>query len=263
LLTDAHFHALDLEELDPGWLDFYRASKTLGTASCHSLKEYEHVDGLRARGIPIRVSFGVHPQQPVADELPGIERLAAGRKIDAIGECGFDLYDKNYAGTIDSQASVFSDHIAIAKRYGLPLIIHIRKAMAEIFSRCSELKTVQAVIFHAWPGSPLDAKTLIDRGLNAFFSFGAQAMNGRRLSIKSIKEIPLDRILVESDAPYQKPRDPSNENHSSAKPVNHPSFCRLEDLAPIYSALASIRGTEIEEFTRIIEKNYSIALTPR
>jgi TatD DNase family protein len=263
LLTDAHFHALDLEELDPDWLDFYRTSKTLGTASCHSLKEYEHVERLLARGIPIRVSFGVHPQRPAPDELPNIERLASEGKIDAIGECGFDLFDKNYASTIVSQASVFSDQIAIAKRYGLPLVIHLRKAMPEIFSRSSELKTAQSVIFHAWPGSPRDAKSLIDRGMNAFFSFGAQAMNGRRLSIKSLEEIPIDRILVESDAPYQKPRDPNSENHSSVKPVNHPSFCRLEDLAPIYSALASIRGTEIEEFKRIIEKNYAMAFTPR
>ena len=256
MLTDAHFHAFDLERLDPGWIDFYRRSGMIGTASCHSLREFDHASALRKAALSLRVSFGVHPQEPLPVELANIERFASEAGIDAIGECGFDLFDARFAQTRDEQARIFQIQVEMAKRYELPLVLHIRKAMSEIYTRAADLKGVRALIFHAWPGSPADATALLKRGMNAFFSIGSQAINGRRLSVESIRSLPLDRILVETDAPYQRLRD----SRVVVKPVLKQSdghmFSKLEDLPLIYNALAAMRGIESEYFIHIVEKNF-------
>jgi TatD DNase family protein len=228
----------------------------LGTASCHSLREYEHASALRGSALSLRVSFGVHPQEPLPLELENIERLASEAKIDAIGECGFDFFDERFARTRDEQARIFQLQVEIAKRYGLPLVLHLRKAMPEIYSRAASLKGVRALIFHSWPGSPADAKALLKRGLNAYFSIGAQAMNGRRLSVESIRELPLERILVETDAPYQKIHDPSAFDKPVLSQNGQRTYSNLEDLRLIYNALAAMRGIESEYFIKTIEVNF-------
>lgn len=244
MLTDTHFHALDLEGLDPDWRAAYETRGVLGVASCHSLKEYEHAEALRRSGLPLLVSFGVHPQEALPDELPAIERLAAEGKLDAIGECGFDLFAPEYAASLDAQRSLFAAQLSIGRRFGLPLVVHARKAMGELFSFAAGLAGLPAVIFHAWPGSPEEARAFLRKGINAFFSMGAQAINGRRLSARSIRELPLERILVESDAPYQQPRGDRETD-----------FCRIEDLASIYRGLAEIRGMAWDELATSTERN--------
>lgn len=255
MLTDAHFHAFDLESSDPGWADFYRSSGMLGTASCHSMREYEHASALQQAALSLRISFGVHPQEPCPLELEHIERLAAEKKIDAIGECGFDFFEERFARTRSEQVAVFHAQVEIAKRHGLPLVLHLRKAMPEIFALARDLKGVRALIFHSWPGSPADAQALLRRGLNAFFSIGAQAVNGRRLSIESIRSLPLDRILVETDAPYQVPREQAVHKSVFQQNVRQ-SFSRLQDLSLIYTALAAIRGIEREMLITSVEENF-------
>ncbi len=240
LLSDAHFHALDLEELDGAWLKDYRRLSLLGMASCHSNREYEHAAALQAAGLDIRISFGIHPQEPRLDELERIESLAMAGCIDAIGECGYDFFSPAYKAQAPAQDEAFVAQLGIAMRAGLALVIHVRRALPEIFRLSSELKKLPAIVFHAWPGSAAEAQALLSRGVNAYFSLGAQALNGRQLSQVSAVSLPLDRILLESDAPYQAPRVLAANGKSK--------YCSLNDLIPISQNLASLRGMDWEIF---------------
>jgi TatD DNase family protein len=251
VLTDAHFHAWDLERLDPAWLSFYKSAPVLGVASCHSSREFEHADAIRRSGADLLVSLGVHPQDPAADGLGLIGELARTGRIDAIGECGFDLFDEEFARSEASQEQVFLEQLDLALRHGLPMVLHVRKALRKVFALSGELKKLKAIVFHSWPGSPAEGRALLKKGINAYFSVGAQAMNGRRQSIASVRELPRERLLVETDAPYQKPRERREGTGAGCR-----GFCRLEDIADIESALADIQGTSPAEFRGRTEMNF-------
>lgn len=252
MLTDAHFHALDLERIDPSWLDAYRGLGVLGVASCHSSEEWTHADALKRGGLPLLVSFGVHPQLPVPDEENRIAELASSGGIDAVGECGFDLFDAAYAATEREQSARFSAMADIALANGLPLVVHARKAMDRLFRASRELSRARAVVFHAWPGSAAEGKAFLARGVNAFFSLGASALAGRRRSIDSLRGLPADRLLVETDAPYQ----PSPR---SFRAPDSPPHSRPADLPSIIASLAAIRGVPPEEFESMSEAAFRAA----
>ncbi len=255
MLTDAHFHALDLERIDPSWLDAYRGLGVIGVASCHSSEEWEHADGLRRGGLPLLVSFGVHPQLPVPDEEARIAELASSGGIDAVGECGFDLFDAAYAATEREQSARFSAMAGIALANGLPLVVHARKAMDRIFRASKELSRARSVVFHSWPGSAAEGKALLARGVNAFFSLGASALAGRRRSVDSLRGLPADRILAETDAPYQPPP-------RSFRAPGSPPHSRPADLPSVIAALAALRDVAPGEFESTSEEAFMAAYGP-
>jgi TatD DNase family protein len=251
MLTDAHFHPWDLERLDPAWLSFYESAPVIGVASCHSRREFEHADAIRRSGTSLLVSVGVHPQDPASDGLGLVGELARTGRIDAIGECGFDLFDAEFAKSEASQEKVFLEQLELALRHGLPLVLHARKALQKVFALSRELKNLKAIVFHSWPGSPAEGRALLKKGINAYFSVGAQAVNGRRQSIASVRELPRERLLVETDAPYQKPRGGPEGPEAESR-----NFCKLEDIAAIESALADIQGTKLADFRGRTEMNF-------
>jgi TatD DNase family protein len=243
MLVDAHFHALDLEERDPLWLEGFRALALAGAASCHSTREFLHAEALRRAGERILVCFGVHPQSPVADEEGAIAEMAMAGRIDAIGECGFDLYDPGYRAAESEQEKRFAFQTALARERSLPLVIHSRNSLDRLFARSAELKRLRAVVFHAFPGSAAEGAAFLKRGVNAFFSFGTSAMNGRRRSAQAAAALPSDRILLETDAPYMPPR-------RALRPAGSPGHCRPQDLSLVYESIAALRGVAVEDIER-------------
>jgi len=156
----------------------------------------------------ILLSYGIHPlclDGPNC-QIKTIEDLASEGLLAAIGECGFDFYQKDSREESERQALFFEAQVDIAFRWRLPLVLHIRRAMAEVFARATVLKRLPAVIFHCYPGTAGEAKALLSRGINAFFSFGTPLLKGFPGSVRTAKEIPLERILFETDAPFQPPR---------------------------------------------------------
>jgi TatD DNase family protein len=135
-----------------------------------------------------------------------LERLAAGGRLAAVGEAGFDLYGPEFRDTEKLQDLIFSSHLETARRYGLPLVIHARRAMHKVFALTGELKKLPAVIFHSWPGTLGEGEALIRRGVNAYFSFGAVIALNHKEARRCCARFPAERILTETDAPYQPPR---------------------------------------------------------
>ena len=85
----------------------------------------------------------------------------------------------------------------------MPLIVHCRKALDRMFADAKLLAPIPAVIFHSFTGSVQDAVSLLRHGVNAYFSFGNPLIFGDKSAISCVQKLPIDRLLLETDAPYQ------------------------------------------------------------
>lgn len=152
-------------------------------------------------------AYGIHPKDAAAinieNEIEYLDQLLQEKKICAVGECGFDFYDDKMKAEEEKQNRVFLMQIELAKKYNCPLVIHCRKANERLFVLSDDLKKVPAVLFHSFMGNSVEAKSLLNRGINGFFSFGKQMMNGNKKVIDCVKNLPLENLLFETDAPYQ------------------------------------------------------------
>jgi len=168
--------------------------------------------------------------------------------MDAVGETGFDLYDERYKAAEKLQDEIFACHLETALRCGLPLVLHVRRAMHKIFPCAHDLKKLPAVVFHSWPGTRGEGEALLKRGVNAFFSFGTTIAKNHREAINCAAHFPLDRLLLETDAPYQ--------------PLRLKTFSSYRDLSAICAALAVLRndagspGSTPEELEEATTENF-------
>ena len=201
-------------------------------------------------------SFGLHPQAPFSDErdfalrLEFLEGLLQERRIAAVGECGLDFFTQEFSANRAAQEKAFAAQLEAAARHKVPAIVHARKAMQEIFESAAALKKVPAVVFHSFAGTLMDARSLLSKGINAYFSFGKPLMNGAKKAILCVRALPLDRLLFETDAPYQ-----TLKGEKATSPA---------EIADVYQAAFEIRaaGSPFEarpsfiDFSAEVEKNF-------
>ncbi|MDR2535835.1 MAG: TatD family hydrolase [Treponema sp.] len=214
---DAHCHLRDLIKRSPN-AEEERRNQGLGcAASAWNLADFVYHEklsqkALQDKGPRIFCCFGVHPQLPASSEkhsqqvsssLMVLETLAAENRLHAIGETGFDLFDQTFRNTEVLQDQLFAVHLELAVSKELPLVLHVRKAMHKIFAQIKVLKRLRSVIFHSYPGTLGEGEALLKRGVNAYFSFGNPMVQGRKDSMRSCAGLPPERLLIETDAPYQ------------------------------------------------------------
>lgn len=149
-------------------------------------------------------SFGIHPQNPVTDEAEFLYRLLETRQIQAIGECGFDLFNDEYKKLLPMQQTVWDMQLRWAHNFQLPVVIHCRKALPLIFDSVPRLKKLPAVIFHGWGGSPQEASAFLKKGVNAYFSLGKAVLRGQKSVCAMAASFDSTRLLTETDAPYMR-----------------------------------------------------------
>ncbi len=197
-------------------------------------------------------SYGIHPQSPslkdnnfIKEELSFIENLLIEKKIIAIGECGFDFFTPEFKSTAQEQEIVFNEQLFLAQKYNVPLVLHLRKSIEKIFSYSMELKKLPAVIFHSFPGTLLEARSLMNHGIKAYFSFGKPILNGKKSAIDCVKNLPEKNLLFETDAPYQT--------------LKGEDFTRPEEIKIIYKKACEIRGETFDELTACVFENFSSA----
>ncbi|MCL2213888.1 MAG: TatD family hydrolase [Treponema sp.] len=240
MLTDAHCHPYDLSGVYKEYENERRHHGILIAASACSIEEFTYTEELahnadKEQAVPILPCFGVHPQifsqnnshrcteETQREKLSGAElinmlyNLAIERRIAAVGECGFDLYNAFFSETESIQEYFFASQIEIAIKHDLPVIIHARRAMHKIFSYVKTLSKCKAVVFHSWPASYEEAVSLLRHDVNAYFSFGNTIMLNHKKAIRSCALLPLERLLTETDAPFQPQR---NEKFSHWTDIN-------------------------------------------
>ena len=196
---DAHFHYADCMNL--GICIF--PDDFMGISCAHCEKEWEIQKKSPAFIIK---SFGLHPQNVKNYNLSSIdflEKLVAEKQISFIGECGFDLFCDEYKIFEKKQDEIFNIQIEIAIKNNLPVVIHCRKANHKLFKYKKQLSKLPEVLFHSFMGPSAEAFSLLNSNINGYFSFGKQIFNGNKKVLDCIKKLPPERILCETDAPFQ------------------------------------------------------------
>jgi TatD DNase family protein len=178
----------------------------------------------------------------VSEQLEIAEKFAAQGRLAALGETGFDLYNAAFRETEQIQDELFAGHLELALRYNLPMVIHVRRAAHKIFAWSKKLKKCRAVIFHSWPCTAGEGEALLRRGINAFFSFGTSIMLNHREAARCCAVFPADRLLTETDAPFQ--------------PLRGNTFSRYADIISIQETVAALRGKSPAEIEKTIEENF-------
>lgn len=155
-------------------------------------------------------TVGCHPHYVEEFDLSAqagyefFKNLAQGKEVVAIGECGLDYarIKNNELGIKEKQKEIFIKHIELAKEVNKPLMIHCREAfndLIEILNSKSYILNSSPGVLHFFTGALEDAKKLLE--INFYFTFNGLITHNRDFD-EIIKYIPLDKILLETDAPY-------------------------------------------------------------
>lgn len=164
--------------------------------------------------------MGLHPCSVKKDfekELYGVEQWLGNRKFSALGEMGTDLYwDKTFW---DQQKEAFVIQVALAKKYKVPLVIHCRESIDETISLLTPLVTKDlSGIFHCFSGNASQANEIIELGF--YLGIGGVATFKNGGLDKVLPDVPLDRIVLETDSPYLAPvPHRGKRNESSYIPI--------------------------------------------
>lgn len=161
---------------------------------------------LAARFTNVYAAVGIHPHdaKTVTDQdYANLESWANDPKVVAIGEIGLDYYYDN--SPRDVQAEVFRTQMAIANQHRLPIIIHDRDAHGDVLALIKEVSPLVAGgILHSFSGSLEMAEECMKLGFYLSFSGPLTFKNAKRPR-EVAASLPLDRLLVETDAPYLTP----------------------------------------------------------
>ena len=176
----------------------------------------------------ICATVGVHPhdsKDAPGDYLDQIEKLAAHKKVVAIGEIGLDYYRDH--SPRDIQRRFFKEQLALAKRLDMPVVVHIREAVDDAFKILEDSGVVGGIL-HSFPGDEGQAAWGVDRGF--FVSFAGPITYPRSDKVKVAASLPLSRIVTETDAPYLTPQAFRGKR-------NQPVYVRyvIEKLAEIFA----------------------------
>lgn len=148
-------------------------------------------------------AVGIHPEEVKKQEnLSEIEKLASHPKAVAIGEIGLDYYWD--VSTKELQMEYFKKQLDLANQLHLPVVIHDRDAHKDILDTLKSIKMVSSGVVHCFSGSVEMAKEILKRDLYLGFD-GPITFKNARVALEVLEYTPLDRILIETDAPYLTP----------------------------------------------------------
>jgi TatD DNase family protein len=247
MFVDSHCH-LSFPELAAdltGVLARMRAAKvTTALNVCTTLEEFARVRAMAEENREIYASVGVHPDTTQGSE-PTVEHLvdlARPAKVVAIGETGLDYY--RLKEPLDWQRERFRTHIRAARACGKPLIIHTRAAADDTLHLMEEEGAGEVGgVMHCFTESADIARRALDLGFHISFSGIVTFKNAVDLQ-ETAKQVPLDRLLIETDAPYLAPVPHRGK-------TNEPSFVPW-----VACKLAELRGESEEKLAHTTADNF-------
>lgn len=249
MLVDSHCH-LDFPHLSDQMDDVMTRADAAGVGLmvtiCTRVRRFNQVLAIAQAHDHVFCSVGTHPHN--ADEerdipFDEIVELSKHPKVVAIGEAGLDYFHDN-APRADQEKG-FRTHIAAARETGLPLVIHSRDAdedTARILEEEMEKGPFKAVLHCFTAGRDLAMRGI---ALGLYVSFSGVLTFKKSEALRAIAaELPMDRILVETDAPYLAP-EPMRGNKNEPAWVAHTARC-----------LAGVRGVSEAEIADITTANF-------
>lgn len=210
--------------------------KTILAASCMEDSE-ENIELAREYPEKLFACVGVHPQEKIID-IDKLDDLVSRNKVVAIGECGLEFMNE-YDQAIQEQ--IFVKQIELSIKYNKPLIIHARKAVDETIEILKSYPTIGGV-FHCFAGGKKRIKKVIDLGKKWFIGIDGNLTYEIGLE-KVVKEVPHDRLMLETDSPFLTPIPYRDE-------MNKPDYVEY-----VYRKVAEVWQLDFEEVERRIDTN--------
>lgn len=243
-MFDTHTHLSDRKfskDLDEVIMHARQENITHIVSVCSSVNELNSFYNILASYKFIHGAFGVHPHD--AKDFPKSEHLLDSiltrPGIVALGEIGLD-YHYNFSPP-DIQKQVFRKQLEIARSLNKPVIIHSREAMKDTLE-ILESESISHGVMHCFSGTPQNMKTCIEMGLYISLAGPVTFPNAR--SLKDIaRDIPLERLLVETDCPYLAPQPVRSKR-------NEPRYVRY-----IIDEIALIKNIAREQVEAITTAN--------
>lgn len=249
MIIDSHCH-LNFPDFKDDLDDIVARAKGAGVGVmqtiCTEMAEFEAVYAIAEKYDGIYCSVGVHPNDSGKQEIVTAQELierTSRKKVIGIGETGLD-YHYEYSDR-EYQKRSFLEHIKAAQATGLPLIVHTRNAdddTMEIIS--SEISKVSfKFLIHCFTSSKQLAEKAVELGGYISLS-GIITFKNATAIREAITNVPLDRLLIETDSPYLAPMP-----HRGKR--NEPSF-----VVQVNKALANIKNISEEESAKITTENF-------
>ncbi len=208
-------------------------------ASCHdTLKMAEEHDYIYA-------AIGVHPQEAADLELGGdaaweeLKEMLKHPKVVAVGEIGLDYYYENVSREV--QKKWFHAQLTLAEELDLPVVIHTRDAMKDTLDILKEHPNNRGIL-HCYSGSVESLREILKLGWSISLG-GVVTFKNARVAKEVAAEVPLDRLMLETDSPFLAP-----------EPNRGKRNCAL-NLPYVAAEIARLRGITPEEVERITDEN--------
>jgi len=249
MIVDHHCH-LDFPDFAADLDGVIARARAAGVARMVTIstriRKFPQVLAVAEKYPEVYCSVGTHPHNAHEElDLPVDEiiRLSEHPKVVAIGEAGLDYHYKH--STPEAQAEGFRRHIAAARETGLPLEIHTREADADAIAILEDehARGTFPAILHCYTGGPELARRAVELGL--YVSFTGVVSFKKSDALRAIAcDVPLDRLLVETDAPYLAPEPFRGK-------TNEPAF-----VVHTAAALAKARGVPAEAIAAATTDNF-------
>ena len=238
LLADSHAH-LDDRQFDPDRPAVLARAREAGVeiivnvafdlASCHRALQ------LAEEYAPVYATVGVHPHgaaRAPAGYLRVLRSLARHSKVVALGEMGLDYYRDLSPRPV--QQRVFREQLSLAAELGMPAVIHSRNAHGDLLAILEEIRPPVPVVLHCYSGDWSLARRCL--ALGCYLSFAGPVTYPQAGPLQEVaRKVPLDRLLVETDAPYLPPVPHRGRRNESAY------------VALVVEKIAELRGIPAEE----------------
>ncbi len=246
MLVDTHCHLDLVKNTDPATL--IETAKTYGVDYflCVSvdLSQFSRMMQAIQSFEQVYASVGVHPNAQ-CDIEPNVEtlvKLADNSKIIAIGETGLDYYRSQ--GDLTWQKERFITHITAAKQVNKPLIIHSREAKQDTIHILQQENSHEVGgIMHCFVDDWETAQQALDMGFYISFSGIVTFKNAKEVQSVA-QQVPLDKLLIETDAPYLAPMPHRGK-------INQPAYVRH-----VAECIANLRGITLEELAKVTTDNF-------
>ena len=245
-MIDTHCH-LDFPDYNDDRDDVLKAARDAGISKmvnigCDLKSSQASVD-LADRYPQIYAAIGFHPHDAKSydDQMEKqLRAMANNFKVVAIGEVGLDFYRDR--SPRDVQREVFVRQMRLARELGLPLVIHIRDAYEEAIDMLIAEKAYEGnVVLHCFSGTVKDAERALDYGM--YLSFGGVLTFSNSRLPELVRNVPLDQIILETDAPFLTPHPHRGKRNSPAM------------VALVYQKLADVLNRDLREIEAIIDGN--------
>jgi TatD DNase family protein len=183
-------------------------------------------------------SVGIHPH--AADEpaaaVDYLRDLAQRRKVVAIGECGFDFFRSQTSP--EQQEKIVRLQIELALEMDLPVIFHVREAFERFFVVIRDYPGLRGVV-HSFSGGPRELEQVMTAGLQVALN-GIMTFTKDREQLEAARQVPIERLLLETDCPYLSPVPHRGKTNEPA---------RVADIAAFVAELRGVRPEVLAERT--------------